>query len=78
MEEKEIAKIKKNSQETVIVALQNYKGKELLSIRSWVNPGMMGNADFIPTKKGINISIILIDELISALNKAKEEISSAK
>lgn len=61
--------IRKNSVEVVRVQNTNFKGFDLVDIRIFYQDG----ESLKPTKKGITIKRELIDDLIQALQKLKEE-----
>ena len=71
MENKIIAKFKKNANEIVQVTLNNYKGYDLIDIRVFF---INDSEELIATKKGISISTKLIPELKKALEKAEQEL----
>ncbi|RME87861.1 MAG: transcriptional regulator [Candidatus Hydrogenedentota bacterium] len=59
----------KNSKEIVRVEISEYRGKKLLNIRTWF---LNDEGQYLPSKKGIAVSVEKIPELIDALKKAKE------
>ena len=52
--DKEIAKFDKNAREEVRIKLTNFKGHDLVDIRSWIKP-ISSKEEAQPTKKGITI-----------------------
>lgn len=67
-----IAEFNKNSLEKVRIVLTEFKGKKLLDIRVYYDASENEEPDWRPTKKGISISLDLIDELLKGLEKAKK------
>ena len=67
-----IAEFNKNSLEKVRIVLTEFKGKKLLDIRVYYDASENEGPDWRPTKKGISISLDLIDELLKGLEKAKK------
>ena len=67
-----IAEFNKNSLEKVRIVLTEFKGKKLLDIRAYYDASENEEPDWRPTKKGISISLDLIDELLKGLEKAKK------
>jgi hypothetical protein len=65
-----ISTIQKNSRETVRVALDEFRGVQLIDIRVVVD-GHSGVP--VPTKKGVNLKIELLPELVAALQAAELE-----
>ncbi len=71
--EKIIDKFGKNEMEEIRVALQEYKGANLIDIRVWFKNG----GRWIRTKKGITLSIRLLPELKEAISKAEKVIEKS-
>jgi len=63
----------KNSFEQVRTEISEFQGKKYLNIRVWYNSGDR-EPDYKPSKKGITLSIELIDDLKEAVAKAGKEI----
>ena len=70
MDNKVISQFNKNARETVQVALNNFKGYNLLDIRVYTKDG---TGKLVPTRKGISISTRLIPQLKEALEKKEIE-----
>ncbi len=68
--DKTIAVIKKNAIEEVRVALSEYRGHELVSVRIWANY-RSADSEKRPTKKGVALRVDQLPELIAALNEAQ-------
>jgi transcriptional coactivator p15 (PC4) len=67
-----IATIPKNSREWVRVALDEYRGVNLIDIRVLVELNPETGLP-IPTKKGVSLKVEKLPELIAALNDALVE-----
>ena len=71
MAEKELlASIERSATEEMRVSINEYKGKEYVDMRIYYTTD--DGATWNPTKKGITVAPERIDEVIAALNKAKE------
>lgn len=66
-----IAEIVKNSREVLKVTLSRYQGHALADVRVFVP--VDGMDCLTPTKKGVSVRVGLLDEIIAALTKAKDE-----
>ena len=65
MEEKELW-LDKSETERIRIALSEFKGKNLVDIRTYF---LAGEDEWRPTKKGINFSYEKLDDLKNALNQ---------
>ena len=65
-----------NSKNEVRVKVVEYEGRSRLDIRHYFNQDPAKPNDFIPTRKGINISIELGQELMKALSSVLAEFSN--
>lgn len=63
----------KNSVEKVRVSLTVYKGHELVDIRVYYKNDA---GEFLPTRKGLSLSVDLFPELLAGIKKAREKIES--
>lgn len=63
--------IPKNSVEEIHVILDTFQGKPLASIRIFYDAG---GGDWRPTKKGVSFPVSKLDEVITAFQRAKEQI----
>ena len=64
-----IATVPKNAREEIRIDLTEYRGHDLIDCRTYANNGV----DFIPTKKGITLSISHLPALIKGLRLAESE-----
>ena len=65
-----IGTIDKNSREHVRIVLDAFKGHHLCDMRVFASDGDGGD---IPTKKGLNVRVDMLDELIVGLADAKAQ-----
>ena len=68
MDDKIVDIFNKNAREKVRIMFTTYQGRDLIDIRSCVE----GDQGLIPTRKGLTMSIDLIDKLRECLAKASE------
>jgi hypothetical protein len=73
MDETLISRIRKNAAEEIWIALTEYHGHELLSIRVYFR----GIDGFQPTRKGVAVGVSSLAELRDALNSTMESDESA-
>jgi hypothetical protein len=64
----EVARIQKNSRESLIFALTTFKDHRLISMRSWVRTE---TGDEIPTKSGLSLRIDLLSDVQKALSQVE-------
>jgi len=69
-----IATIEKNAREVIRVSRGQFNGHDLVSVRIWVPGGGKDGAD-IPTKSGLAFRVALLDDLIAALQRARDAAS---
>ncbi len=68
--EKRSVVIKKNNNESVVVSQTDYKGFDLIDIRTFYTDA---NDELKPTKKGVTIRLEKVDELIAALKNISQK-----
>ncbi len=71
--DKTIGEIQKNAMEKVVATLGEYKGKPRVDIRTYFLPDQAEPDNWIPTKKGINLSLdnwVEFKELVKKIDKA--------
>lgn len=71
MPDRLIAKFEKNAAEEVQVALTEYKGHNLCSLRVYCDA--RNSTERIPTKKGIAVRVDLLPDLVEAVRQAEAE-----
>ena len=62
--------MKKNSRESLVISRNDYKGIELVDIRTFFTNEA---GDLSPTKKGVSIRLELLDELIASLSAVAQD-----
>ena len=73
----DIATIEKNRSEELRVALKEYKGRDYLDIRTFIEPYADEGQGRVPTKKGITVPLDKLPELIAALQEAERQARAA-
>lgn len=68
--EKTIAAFQKNKFQEVRVAISEFKGNDLIDIRTWTMT--QGSDEMVPTTKGVTINIHLLKDLRRALEDAEK------
>jgi len=72
--ERLVATFHKNSREQVQVLLRTYKGRDLIDLRVfWTQDG----EEWLPSKKGLALSVDQLPVLLAALHKAAELVGEA-
>ena len=61
-----IAEFEKNSSEVVRISLSEFKGHSYVDIRIFYEDD---EGEWRPTKKGVTVSVDLVDELLEAVKK---------
>ncbi|HQM80523.1 MAG TPA: transcriptional coactivator p15/PC4 family protein [Syntrophorhabdaceae bacterium] len=64
-----IKEIRKKSKEVIRASVTQYRERMFCSIRIYFEND---NGEWLPTKKGITFGLHLIDQVVEALNAAKE------
>jgi len=71
-----ISTFAKNALEEIRVGITEFKGKKLIDLRSWYDPG--NGEERKPTKKGLTLSVDLFPELKKAILALEEALIKAK
>jgi hypothetical protein len=74
--DKTVAVFSKNKFQEVRVGIREFKGNDLIDIRTWTLT--QGTEDMVPTAKGVSINIQLLSELKKALEKVEEVLKENK
>jgi hypothetical protein len=69
-----ISQIPKNAREVVIISLSEFKGRRLIDIRVHV-PGEQ-EGDFVPTRKGVSMSVSLYPAFKQGLAQLEQALIS--
>ena len=68
--DKTISVFKKNKFQEVRVGVREFKGNDLVDIRTWTMT--QGSEEMVPTAKGVSINITLLPELKKALEDVEK------
>ena len=68
--DKTITTFKKNKFQEIRVGVREFKGNDLIDIRTWTMT--QGSDDMVPTAKGVSINVSLYGELKKALAQVEE------
>ena len=72
--DKTVSVFKKNKFQEVRVGIREYKGNDLVDIRTWTMT--QGSDEMVPTAKGVSINVSLLAELKGALEEVEKELKS--
>ncbi len=72
--DKTVAVFQKNKFQEVRVGIREFKGNDLVDIRTWTLT--QGSNEMVPTAKGISINIGLLPELRKALDAVEKELKA--
>jgi len=70
--DKTVYTFKKNQFQEIRASIREYKGNDLIDIRTWTT--MKGEETFVPTAKGVTVNIKLLSELKKAIELIEKEI----
>ena len=68
--DKTITTFKKNKFQEIRVGVREFKGNDLVDIRTWTMT--QGSDDMVPTAKGVSINVSLFSELKKALAQVED------
>jgi len=74
--DKTISVFKKNKFQEVRVGIREYKGNDLIDIRTWTMT--QGSDEMVPTAKGVSINVNLLGDLKQALTDVENELRANK
>jgi len=74
--DKTISVFQKNKFQEVRIGIREFKGNDLIDIRTWTMT--QGSEDMVPTAKGVTINIHLLPELLRALQEAEKILKENK
>ena len=74
--DKTVSTFKKNKFQEVRVGVREFKGNDLVDIRTWTMT--QGSEEMVPTAKGVSINVHLLPELKSALNEVEKVLKENK
>jgi fumarate hydratase class II len=76
MLDKTIATFQKNKFQEVRVGIREFKGNDLVDIRTWTMT--QGSNEMVPTAKGVTINVALFAELKKALEDVEKTLKENK
>lgn len=68
--DKTVATFQKNKFQEVRIGIREFKGNDLVDIRTWTMT--QGSNDMVPTAKGVTINVHLLPELKKALDDVEK------
>lgn len=68
--DKTVATFQKNKFQEVRIGIREFKGNDLVDIRTWTMT--QGSNDMVPTAKGVTINVHLLPELKKALEDVEK------
>lgn len=68
--DKTIATFKKNKFQEIRVGVREFKGNDLVDIRTWTMT--QGSDDMVPTAKGVSINVAIFNDLKNALAQVEK------
>ncbi len=74
--DKTVAVFQKNKFQEVRIGIREFKGNDLIDIRTWTLT--QGTEEMVPTAKGVSININLLQDLKKALDKVEQELKENK
>lgn len=74
--DKTIATFKKNKFQEIRIGIREFKGNDLIDIRTWTLT--QGTEEMVPTAKGVSINIHLLEELKAAIGKVESVLQENK
>jgi hypothetical protein len=66
----------KNKFQEIRVGIREYKGNDLIDIRTWTLT--QGSEEMVPTAKGVSINVNLLADLKKALDQVEKELKENK
>ena len=73
--DKTVYTFQKNKFQEVRVGIREFKGNDLVDIRTWTMT--QGSNEMVPTAKGVSINVQLLSELKKALEQAEKELKAS-
>ena len=72
--DKTVSVFRKNKFQEVRVGIHEYKGNDLIDIRTWTMT--QGSDDMVPTAKGVSINIHLLTDLKKSIDEVEKELKA--
>ena len=74
--DKTITVFKKNKFQEIRVGIREFKGNDLIDIRTWTMT--QGSEDMVPTAKGVSLNINLLSELKRSIDEVEKVLKENK
>ena len=74
--DKTVTVFKKNKFQEIRVGIREFKGNDLIDIRTWTMT--QGSDDMVPTAKGVSLNINLLSELRKAIDEVEKVLKENK
>ena len=74
--DKTVAVFKKNKFQEIRVGVREFKGNDLIDIRTWTMT--QGSDDMVPTAKGVSVNIHLLSDLKKAIDEVEKVLKENK
>lgn len=74
--DKTVKVFKKNKFQEIRVGIREFKGNDLIDIRTWTMT--QGTEEMVPTAKGVSLNISLLSELKEALSEVEKTLKENK
>lgn len=74
--DKTVAVFKKNKFQEIRVGIREFKGNDLIDIRTWTMT--QGSDEMVPTAKGVSLNISLLSELRKAIDEVERVLKENK
>lgn len=74
--DKTVFVFQKNKFQEIRVGIREYKGNDLIDIRTWTLT--QGSEEMVPTAKGVSINVNLLADLKKALDEVEKELKKNK
>lgn len=74
--DKTVFVFQKNKFQEIRVGIREYKGNDLIDIRTWTLT--QGSDEMIPTAKGVSVNVNLLPDLKKALDLVEKELKENK
>ena len=72
--DKTIISFKKNKFQEIRVGIREFKGNDLIDIRTWTLT--QGTEEMVPTAKGVSVNVTLLPDLKKALDEVERVLKS--
>ena len=73
--DKTVSVFKKNKFQEIRVGIREFKGNDLIDIRTWTMT--QGTEDMVPTAKGVSINVHLLNELKKSLAEVEKTLKDS-